>query len=118
MCHLSPIQLAFEGYQYAKENGQGEAYTHRMFTAFFQEGQDIGDIAILTKLAKELELDAEEFRAAVESGRYKVAHQEALRHAYEETGVTAVPTFIIGSKKVRGLQRKEDMRKLITQELA
>ncbi|WP_161888706.1 DsbA family oxidoreductase [Pontibacter russatus] len=110
--------LAFGGYQYAKEKGRGEAYTHRMFTAFFQEEQDIGDIAILTKLAKELGLDEKEFGEALESGKYREAHQQALRHAYEEAGISAVPTFIIGNKKVRGLLREEDMRKLITQELA
>ncbi|GAB3540284.1 DsbA family protein [Pontibacter brevis] len=108
---------AFEGYQYAKEKGLGEAYTHRMFTAFFQEEQDLGDIEILTRLAKEVGLDEEEFRAAVESGKYKKAHLKALRHAYEEVGVTAVPTFIIGNKKVRGLLREEDLRRLIEQEL-
>ena len=110
--------LAFEGYQYAKEKGLGEAYTHRMFSAFFQEEQDIGDIAILTKLAKELGLDEKEFREALASGKYREAHQQALRHAYEEAGISAVPTFIIGNKKVRGLLREEDMRKLIAQELA
>ena len=110
--------LAFGGYQYAKEKGRGEAYTHRMFTAFFQEERDLGDIEVLKNLAKELGLDEKEFGEALESGKYKEAHQRALRHAYEEVGVTAVPTFIIGNKKVRGLLREEDMRKLIAQELA
>ena len=110
--------LAFEGYQYAKEKGLGEAYTHRMFRAFFQEEQDIGDIEVLCKLAKEIGLDVEEFKEALESGIYKEVHQQALRHAYEEAGITAVPTFIIGNKKVRGLLREEDLRKLIEQEPA
>lgn len=110
--------LAFEGYQYAKAKGLGEAYTHRMFTAFFQEEQDLGDIAVLTKLANEVWLEEEGFKAAIESAIYKEAHQEALRHAYEEAGITAVPTFIIGNKKVRGLLAEADLRKLIEQELA
>jgi predicted DsbA family dithiol-disulfide isomerase len=108
--------LAFEGYQYAKEKGLGEAYTHRMFTAFFQEEQDLGDIEVLTKLAKEIGLDEREFREVVETRKYKDAHQKALRQAYEEVGVTAVPTFIIGNKKIQGLLREEDLRKLIEQE--
>jgi predicted DsbA family dithiol-disulfide isomerase len=108
--------LAFEGYQYAKEKGLGEAYTHRMFTAFFQEEQDLGDIEVLTKLAKEVGLEEREFKEAIETRKYKEAHQKALRHAYEEAGVTAVPTFIIGNKKVQGLLREEDLRKLIEQE--
>lgn len=110
--------LAFEGYQYAKEKGLGEAYTHRMFTAFFQEEQDLGDMEVLARLAKEIGLEEEKFREAVESGKYKEAHQKALRHAYEEAGISAVPTFIVGNKKVRGLLREEDIRKIIEQELA
>jgi predicted DsbA family dithiol-disulfide isomerase len=109
--------LSFEGYQYAKEQGKGEAYTHRMFTAFFQEEQDIGDVDVLTKLAGEVGLDEREFRQALETRRYKEAHQQALRHATQELGIQAVPTFIIGNKMVRGLLREEDMRRLIKQEL-
>lgn len=109
--------LAFEGYQFAKEHGKGEAYTHRMFRAFFQEEQDIGDVEILTKLAGETGLDTEDFKQALETGKYREAHQQALRHAYEEAGVSAVPTFIIGNKKVRGLLREEDLRNLIQLEL-
>ncbi|GHA73054.1 DsbA family oxidoreductase [Pontibacter akesuensis] len=109
--------LAFEGYQFAKEKGLGEAYTHRMFTAFFQEEQDLGDKAVLANLAQEVGLDAVEFAKALDSGKYKQAHLDALKHAYEEVGVSAVPTFIIGNKKLRGLLREEDLRKLIEQEL-
>lgn len=110
--------LAFEGYQFAKEHNKGEAYTHRMFKAFFQEEQDIGDIEILTKLAGELSLNKEDFKQALETGMYKETHQQALRHAYEEATISAVPTFIIGDKKVRGLLREEDLRNLIKLELS
>ena len=34
--------LAFDGYQYAKEHGRGNDYNHRVLTAFFVEGLDIG----------------------------------------------------------------------------
>jgi predicted DsbA family dithiol-disulfide isomerase len=88
-----------------------------MFTAFFQEEQDIGDVEVLVKLAQEIELNEKDFREALETRKYKEAHQRELRAAYEEVGVTAVPTFIIGDKKVRGLLREEDLRKLIQLEL-
>ncbi|AKD03553.1 DsbA family oxidoreductase [Pontibacter korlensis] len=108
---------AFEGYQFAQEQDLGEAYTHRMFTAFFQEEQDIGDIEVLVKLAKEVGLDEQAYRQALETNKYKAAHLDALKHAYEEVDISAVPTFIIGNKKVRGLLREEDLRKLIQQEI-
>jgi predicted DsbA family dithiol-disulfide isomerase len=42
--------LAFEGFQYAKEYGKGNDYNHRVLEAIFVEGQDIGQIDVLTKL--------------------------------------------------------------------
>ena len=109
--------LAFEGYQFAKEQGKGEAYTHRMFRAFFQEEQNIGGVDALATLAGEVGLNVKDFREALESGKYKEEHQQALKQAYEEAGISAVPTFIIGDKKVRGLLREEDLRNLIKLEL-
>ncbi|MBC6606146.1 DsbA family oxidoreductase [Hymenobacter sp. BT188] len=107
--------LAFEGYQFAKEQGLGESYTHRMFTAFFQEEQDIGDVEVLTRLATEVGLDAEAFRAALTNRTYREQHQRALRQA-EQLGISAVPSFVIGNKLVRGLPREEDLARLIDAE--
>src|SRR5436305_12071715 len=49
--------LAFEGYQYAREHGKGNAYNHRVLEAFFRDGQDIGDIGVLTRPAAEVGRD-------------------------------------------------------------
>ena len=35
--------------------------------------------------------------------KYREVHQRALRHAYEEAGVTGVPMFVIGDKTLTGL---------------
>ncbi|RYG73099.1 DsbA family oxidoreductase [Lentibacillus lipolyticus] len=108
--------LAFEGYQYAKEQGKGAAYNQRMLTAFFQEEQDIGDIDVLTKLAGELGLDQQEYREAIETRKYKEAHQKALQHAYQEANIQAVPTFIIGDTEIKGMRSQEDLEEIIDNE--
>lgn len=110
--------LAFEGYQFALEKGLGEAYNHRMFTAFFQEELDIGQPEVLTSLAAQLGLDSAAFRQALEERTYQARHQAALEHATEEMGITAVPTFVIGEQIYRGLLREQDILHLIGQELA
>jgi len=111
-------RLAFEGFQYAKEHGKGEVYNHRMFTAFFQEEKDIGDIHVLTELAEELGLDGEDFRKALETGRYREEHRKALRHAYEEMNIQAVPTFVIGSRVLTGLYDADVLERVIEEELS
>lgn len=110
--------LAFEGYQYAKEHGKGNEYNHRVLQAFFVEGQDIGSIDVLTNLAGEVSLEEGEFEQALRTRKYRAAHQQALRHAYEEAGVTGVPMFVIGGHVLTGLQDRETLAAVIEEELA
>jgi predicted DsbA family dithiol-disulfide isomerase len=109
--------LAFEGYQYAKEHGKGNEYNHRILQAFFVEGQDIGDIDVLTKLAGEIGLDQKEFAEALRTRKYREVHRQALRHAYEEVGVTGVPMFVIGTQVLTGLQDRKTLEAVIDEEL-
>jgi predicted DsbA family dithiol-disulfide isomerase len=62
--------LAFEGYQYAKDHGRGNAYNHRVLKAFFVEGQDIVQIDVLTRLSGEVGLDEKEFEEALRTRKY------------------------------------------------
>lgn len=110
--------LAFESYQYAREKGKGNAYNDRMLRAFFQEEQDIGRLDVLTRLAGEIGLDEEEFRHALETGRYRETHQRALQQAYNEAHITAVPTFYIGSRVVRDMPSRELLERVVNEELA
>lgn len=110
--------LAFEGYQFAQDQGQADAYNHRLFTAFFQDEQDIGRIEVLTKLAAEIGLDPNAYQQALEQRTYQTQHQQALQHATHEVKVSAVPTFIIGNGVYRGLLRETDLKQIIHQELA
>jgi predicted DsbA family dithiol-disulfide isomerase len=108
--------LAFEGYQYAKEKGNAQAYNERMLKAFFQEEQDIGDTDVLTRLAGEVGLDETEFRTVLETRKYQAAHQQALEHAYKEAQITAVPTVVIGNSVLRGMHSKETYERVIAEQ--
>src|SRR5947209_515619 len=109
--------LAFEGYHYAREHGKGNAYNHRVLEAFFVEGRDIGDVGVLTRLAGEVGLDEREFEDVLRSRKYREAHRRALRHAYEEVGVSGVPMFVIGGRTLAGLQDRETLEAAIDEEL-
>jgi predicted DsbA family dithiol-disulfide isomerase len=108
--------LAFEGYQFAGEHGRGNEYNQRVLEAFFVEGQDIGDVGVLTKLAVEAGLDEREFGEALRARKYREAHRRVLRHAYEEVGVTGVPLFVIGGRRLTGLQDAGTLAAAIDQE--
>jgi predicted DsbA family dithiol-disulfide isomerase len=108
--------FAHEGYQYAKEQGKALEYVRAVFSAYWQEGKDISDIAVLTEAAEKIGLNKEEFQEALETRRFKDAHQQALQHAYEEAQITAVPTFVIGNRMLRGLHTKEMLEKIILEQ--
>ena len=54
-------------------------------------------------LAEQVGLNGEAFRSALIDGTYAETHQMLLRVAYEQIPVTAVPTFLIGNRLLRGL---------------
>ncbi|WP_424213378.1 DsbA family oxidoreductase [Streptomyces sp. BI20] len=104
--------LAFEGFQYAKEHGKGNEYTDRMFRAFFQENQDLGQLDVLERLAGEIGLDTAEYRTALENGTYTKAHKSALREA-EAHRVQVVPTILIGDHRIEGVPGVAQLRKAV-----
>jgi predicted DsbA family dithiol-disulfide isomerase len=106
-------RLAFEGFQYAANRNTGTLYTSRVMRAFFRENRDIGRIEVLRDIAEELGLNGADFAAALEQGRYKQAHQDALREA-EAHVVTVVPTLIIdGHTRIEGVPTPAHIRKAI-----
>lgn len=104
--------LAFEGFQYAKEQGKGDAYTIRLFEAFYKENKDIGKIEVLTQLAEEVGLDPRAYKEVLESRKYKEQHENAFQEA-RDLGIEAVPTFQIGNKLYQGVLSKEQLRQII-----
>ncbi|KEJ03263.1 hypothetical protein N496_01485 [Clostridium botulinum A2B3 87] len=117
---LSPhpyTNLAFEGYHYASEHGKGDEYIKRVFKRFFQEELDIGKIEILANLSEEIGLNKEEFIKVLKNRKYKDKQEKALKHAYEEANITAVPTMIIGDEVVQGNTSKESLEKIINKQL-
>ena len=106
--------LAWEGFQFAREHGRGGEYNHRVLTGFFVDGRDIGSPDVLAELAADAGLDPAAFRQALDARRYREAHQQALRQAYA-TGITGVPAFEIGGRRVVGLQTRDTLERALAQ---
>ena len=110
--------LAFQGLQYAREHGKGDDYNNAVFRAFFQQSRDIGNLDVLTEIAKEVALNGEDFRSALQNGTYRLAVEKLLQVAHEKVGVTAVPTMLIGRRVLQGLYPAETLRQVIDDELS
>ncbi|MCU1290133.1 MAG: disulfide bond formation protein DsbA [Acidobacteria bacterium] len=116
---LPPVQprsrLAHEAAQWARMKGKFDEMNAGLFRAFFERGEDIGEIDVLVSIAEKLDLDSKSLRRALESGEFT----ESVK-ADEETaqmiGLSGVPAFV-GNRKVAlsGVQSVEGLKLLVEQ---
>ena len=118
--HVIPrpyTRLAFEGWFYACEKGKGEEYNDLIYRAYFVEEQDIGELEVLTGLARRVGLDADDFAAALQSGSYTAAEKEAVAYARNVLKPQGVPSIYINGEKISVREyTKEEMIAILRQE--
>lgn len=93
--------------------GRQHAVVEALFAAFFRDGRDIGDAAVLSAIAAECGMDAEVTARllASDADRDDLAARDADAR---EKGVTAVPTFLIDRQfVVPGAQSVETWQQII-----
>ena len=78
----------------AGEHGLQDAMKERLLRAYFTEGELIGDLDTLVRLAGEVGLDEDEVRAMLASDRFteEVRADEQMAGQF---GISAVPTFVV-----------------------
>jgi predicted DsbA family dithiol-disulfide isomerase len=116
---LPPVQprsrLAHQAAHWARRQGRFDDYHGAIFRAFFERGEDIGKIGVLTSLAAELGLDGESLRHAVESRQFEHSLLEDEREA-EALGVAGVPAFAADRRSaLSGVQPMERLKRLVEQ---
>jgi len=85
--------LALEGSEYAKSRGLFKEFHDRVFEAYFEEGKDIGNRDVITRIAQEAGMNSSEFWGAIESGE-PAAKLEEYRKEAQKNFITAFPTFL------------------------
>ncbi|KAB2866439.1 MAG: DsbA family oxidoreductase [Bauldia sp.] len=83
--------------RWAEPAGRQDAVVERLFRAYFTEGADIGDRAVLAMLAGEAGLDATEAAVRLDTADDRTEVEAEIEHAYR-IGVTGVPCFILGGR--------------------
>lgn len=106
-------RLAHEAAHWARAQDCFDDYHNEIFRAFFERGEDIGDVDVLIALAAKLKLDGQSLREAL------IAHDFAEsvlsdEHEAARLGVSGVPAFVANRKAaLSGVQPIENLRKLI-----
>lgn len=99
--------------KWAEQQGQGDEFQKATYLAYFAEGKNIAQNAVLTEIAAESGLDATEAERVMAERRYADAVDADWERAHS-LGVTAVPTLIYGDRSLVGFQPYENFRKLIS----
>lgn len=106
---------ALEASEYAREQGQHEAFHRAVFHRFYGQGKDIEDWKVLAEAAREVGLDAQAMREATESGRYGAVVDEHIRNAHA-VGITGVPAYILGNRYlIMGAQPYDVFRQVMAE---
>lgn len=94
---ISKSRRALEAAEYAREQGQHEAFHKLVFRRFYGEGRDLYDWETLRATAVDVGLDPDEMQTAVESRRYKMVIARNQQEIFS-MGATGVPLFIFDEK--------------------
>lgn len=114
---LPPVQprsrLAHEAAHWAQTEGKFEEMNVAIFRAFFERGENIGEVGVLISLASALDLESDNLRRALESREFEpsviVDEQTA-----EQLGVSGVPAFVANRKfALSGVQPSENLKMLV-----
>jgi predicted DsbA family dithiol-disulfide isomerase len=92
--------------EWARDQGKLHAFRRAAMNAHWREGRDLEDDAVLADLARGAGLDPERAVAAASDPVY-VARVDAMGSEAARAGVTGIPTFFIGDRKVVGCQPYE-----------
>jgi len=104
---------ALEAAEFACELGLGEQFEERVYRAYFWEGRNIANRALLSELAAELGIDCRAMDEALKSGKYSLKlKNNAL--AANQRGVGGVPTFFLGDFPLIGAQSEDVMRLVLS----
>ena len=110
--HFGTLKLTntFQGHQVihlAAEQGLQDAMKERLLKAYLSEGENLGDVDTMVRLAEDVGLSGAKVRAALEQQTYAqaVRNDEARARAY---GISGVPFFVLNDKYgVSGAQSPE-----------
>lgn len=110
-------RLAFEGWYFARKFGLEDAYSDRMYRAYFIDEKDIGDLEVLVSLAESIGLDPAEYRKALLAGTYSKEEKEDVAYSRNVLQVKGIPAiYINGQKAALQTYTKEEMIGILTQQ--
>ena len=105
-------RLAQELAKWAETQSGGAGIHDAMYRAYFVDGLNIGLVANLMTVVRQLSLPEAKAREVLVSRRFRDAVDADWRRC-RSLGITAVPTFVVGDEGVVGAQPYDVLERLI-----
>ncbi len=97
--------------KWAEELTHGDAFHHAVFRAYFVDGRNIAHLPVLRDITQSVGLDPDEVKTVLENGIYREAVDRDWQRS-RRMGITAVPTFVMGTRYLVGAQSYQDLTRL------
>ena len=98
--------------KWAESKGKAEELANALFRAYFVDVKNIGKNEVLSKIAEDNGLPADEATDVLMSRSFKDAVDDDWRRC-AAVGVNAVPTFLAGRYLMVGAQPYEELERLV-----
>jgi predicted DsbA family dithiol-disulfide isomerase len=100
--------------KWAESKGRGEAFHRAAFRAYFADGLNIAQIAVLKKIVHSIGLPSQEVETVIAGGDYGQAVDHDWRRS-RSMGITAVPTFYLAGQMLVGAQPYAALAEMVRQ---
>lgn len=109
-------RLCLEGAEFAKEKNSFMEFHKACYTAYFQEGKNIGLLETVLEAGEKAGLCPEELSESLRKKNFSEKIEKNMERARKNM-VLGVPTLYLGELRIHGIQPLESYRKLIAKEL-
>ena len=86
-----------EATEHAKRHGIGEPFHKRLLKAYWEDGRDLEDRAVLREAAEGAGLSWPDMERSLDEGTYAEAVEEQMEVA-QQSGITGIPAYVIADK--------------------
>lgn len=108
---LANSRLAMQASEFARDEGKFDSFHEALFHAYFTELRDIGDLEVITDIARQMTLDPRELQTALQENRY-LPRLLAVTEEARQLNISAAPTFLVNGRfKIVGALPLETFRR-------
>lgn len=104
--HLPNTRRILASAEHARDQGRLDEFREAAMDAYWRDGRDLEDEAVVREVAAGVGLDPDATVAAMDDAAF-LARVDAIRRESINAGVTGIPTFFIGDEVVVGCQPYE-----------